>query len=57
MGNRYTQVILGVVLFVFGLMVFGGFFDWLVDLIGILTMVMGVALFAIGILSGQRARG
>ena len=56
MGGGFGQVITGAILFVFGFMVLGGFVDWLVDLIGALTMVLGLIMFAVGIMSGRRAR-
>ena len=56
MGSGFHQIIIGAILTVFGLMVLGGWLDWLVNLVGGLTMVLGVIFLAMGFLSGRRAQ-
>ena len=50
------QVATGALLFVFGLLALTGLLDWLVRIMGALTMVVGIIMVAIGVMSGRRAR-
>ena len=50
------QVIAGAILLVFGLMVLVGWLDWLVRLVGGLTMVVGIVMVATGVMGGRRER-
>ncbi len=46
----------GAVVFIFGLLLIMGVFDWLIALLGALAIIIGVVIFAIGVLSIARGR-
>ncbi len=46
----------GAVVFIFGLLLTMGVFDWLIGLLGALAIIIGVVLFAIGAWSTARGR-
>ena len=52
--GRGGQIFSGALLFVFGLMVLLGLLDWLVRIMGGLTMVVGIIMVAMAMMGGGR---
>jgi hypothetical protein len=51
------MIVIGSVVFVLGLLLTTDLVEWLLNMVGILTMVAGVVVFAAGVWNAMRSRG